>query len=1807
MEGLFNTIKAENPLLMYKVIELIGRENLNSHVTQLIKEFAANEETAHIRLMQGERWIKGIKQVKEQPINELNHLIQNNASYLITGGLGGLGLIFADYLSRKVKANLILVGRRAPKAEDLEKIKALEANGAQVLYISADISKKEDVERVVLKSKERFGRIDGVLQCAGVIRDALIVKKQIEDIQAVLAPKVYGTQNLDEVLKDEKLKFFVVASSLASMLGNIGQCDYCYANSFMDHFAIRRQKLVNAGKRYGKTVSINWPFWKEGGMAIDKESLEWMGKKTGIKALETREGIVAFETSLRFDKPQVLVFNGNEKIIQNIFDQTNKKQIVKSEHKLENVNDIDQKTLRIKTLDYLKEVLAQKTKIAKEKIDVSESFDVYGIDSILVMSLTRTLEEQFGELSKTLFYEYNSLEELVEYFLESKSELLIEKFSVKETKQPEALEEKVSYKRKRFSKTKAERSATLIQDDKEEQDIAIIGISGRYPMADNLDEFWENLKVGKDCITEIPKDRWDYHKYYDKDKNKVGKTYGKWGGFINNIDSFDALFFNIPPIDAEMLDPQTRLFLQTTWEAMEDAGYTRKSLSDKKVGVFVGVMYGMYELFEGNVRGERVPIGSSYATIANRVSYFCDFTGPSMAIDTMCSSSLTALHLGCESIKRGESDLVVVGGVNVTIHPNKYILLSLGKFISTDGRCRSFGEGGDGYVPGEGVGAVLLKPLQKAIEDQDHIYGIIKATAINSGGKTSGFTVPSPNAQAQVITETLEKAHIKPSTVSYIETHGTGTSLGDPIEIKGLTKAFKDDAAQSRQYCAIGSVKSNIGHLESVAGIAALTKVILQMKHKQLVPSIHSATLNPFINFKETPFYVLQQLEPWKEATVEEDGQIKTYPRRAGISSFGAGGSNAHVIIEEYVPSKMQEEKISNKENIYVVSAKNKERLEKYIRLLTEYITTNQDEEYVNDKLIRIVANQLGITEKEIDSHISLSEYGMDIIQLVCIKKQIAETFNVLFKDKEENVDVSISQLAQQISKQLKGVNKTLNAVSVAYTLQVGREAMEERVAVIAESLEEFISKLNAYLNREENIKGLYTANILDYKVRFNEMKQDENYEASLKEMLHNRALDKLAQIWIMGAEVDWRELYDKYPFKISLPTYPFAQERYWAILPENNDVVSTTIHPLIDYNTSNIEGLRFSKTFTGDEPYLRDHIIKGSKILPGVVYLEMIRAALASAFERSLESELCIRNIVWLVPVQVNERHKTIDIELRSTSQDEINFTIYSKDGDSKIIHCKGNIVSTSRSLQGEQEESINMMQSHYQDDSIKGEKLYKFFENSGIQYGESHQVIQEVYYGKDGLLTKLQTQDTDLAGYVMIPGILDGALQATIGLLENKNVLEGKEASKSEKEAEIPFAIGEVKLLKACKAQMWAKIALKDKKINIHLYDEQDNLCVILNDILFRSYQDKQQEHLTSAKMLFVPKWHEKAITSNKVTFKEHIIVLCEAPDEIIAKLEENDYKCINLVSSKSLEGEKYQDYVSELLDVIKQQMKALKHKVLIQLFIEKKAEHVLLEGLSGLLKTVHMENNQVCTQVIEYTKAYDAQSIIKDARDNANDINSEVICYEDHKRLVKELVEVPALENQMMWEDKKVYLITGGVGGLGYIIARDIIKHTKHSKIVLTGRSAFNETIGQKIASLESKFVTYMQVDITHKEAVTNMVQTICNQMGNIDVMIHCAGINRDSLIINKDVEELQKVLAPKVLGVSYLNEATKDLALDYFICFSSMAGMTGNIGQVDYAAANGFMDMFAAIEMSKCCRAHVKVIHYLLTGLIGLRVA
>lgn len=590
--------------------------------------------------------------------------------------------------------------------------------------------------------------------------------------------------------------------------------------------------------------------------------------------------------------------------------------------------------------------------------------------------------------------------------------------------------------------------------------IAVIGLSGRYPQAADLDAFWQNLANGRDCISEIPRERWDWRAYYSADERAPGKMNSKWGAFIEDVDRFAPLFFAISPREAACMDPQERLFLEESWNALEDAGYTRAAMGAGAVGVYVGVMSQEYPLYavEAQAGNGRIGLASGIGTIANRVSYCFDLRGPSMAVDTMCSSSLTAIALACEALRAHSIDAALAGGVNVSIHPNKYLMLAQGGFLSTEGRCGSFGSGAAGYVPGEGVGVAVLKRLEDALRDGDQIYGVIRGIATNHGGRASGYAVPNPRAQYEVIRRAWQQAGVDPGQLSYIEAHGTGTALGDPIEIEGLSRAMREHT-DAQRFCAIGSVKSNIGHLESAAGIAALTKVLLQIRHGVLVPSLHSKVLNPNIDFARSPFVVQREAAAWTRR-YNKIAQ-RAIPRLAGVSSFGAGGSNGHLVVEELVaPADATD---PERAVLIVLSARTADELRGRARRLLEAIR--------------------------------LRGYG----------------------------DTELTR--------------------IAWSLQVGREAMEERLAFGVETSEQLQLRLADWLEGRNagTVRGRVGASASSL------FAQDDDLAAAVAAWVAHRKLGKLAELWVHGGVIDWAQLYSPHPpRRISLPGYPFTRQRCW-------------------------------------------------------------------------------------------------------------------------------------------------------------------------------------------------------------------------------------------------------------------------------------------------------------------------------------------------------------------------------------------------------------------------------------------------------------------------------------------------------------------------------------------------------------------------------------------------------------------------------------------------------------------------------------
>lgn len=506
--------------------------------------------------------------------------------------------------------------------------------------------------------------------------------------------------------------------------------------------------------------------------------------------------------------------------------------------------------------------LSERLDIHPGEIDIREPFGSFGLSSSEAVVLTGDLEEWLGTpVSSTVVWDYPNIDELSR-FLAGERQIPIS------------------------------RETGAAANEIEGNSIAVIGMACRFPQADSPEAYWKLLHDGVDAITEIPKERWNAEDYYSPEPATPGKMISKWGGFIEKPEWFDAPFFGVSPREAEALDPQQRLLLETAWEALENAGIPPSRLAESPTGVFIGICTNDYSRPQSSFPdglNAYYGTGTAVSVAANRLSYFFDWRGPSVAVDTACSSSLVAIHLACQNLIAGECDLALAGGVNLILSPDLNIVFSQARMLSPDGRCRTFDAAANGYVRGEGCGVVVLKKWSQAIAGGDPILAVIRSSAVNQDGRSNGLTAPNGPSQESVIRKALEKAGLRPDRIDYVETHGTGTPLGDPIEVESIKSVLLQGREQDR-ICYIGSVKTNIGHLEAAAGIAGLMKVVLMLQHREIPPHLHFDRLNPHISLDGAPFAIATELRRFNR---------HSEPLRCGVSSFGFGGTNVHVILEE--------------------------------------------------------------------------------------------------------------------------------------------------------------------------------------------------------------------------------------------------------------------------------------------------------------------------------------------------------------------------------------------------------------------------------------------------------------------------------------------------------------------------------------------------------------------------------------------------------------------------------------------------------------------------------------------------------------------------------------------------------------------------------------------------------------------------------------------------------------------------------------------------------------------------------------------
>lgn len=855
-------------------------------LVSVLDELAHTDDSFNAsRHVAGERWQARVREVPWPTAS--GSRFRHQGVYLITGGLGLIGLAVAARLVQQFDAKVVLVGRSPAGDVVRDKLAGLAAP-ANIEYISADIGDSAVVNDLIESVIARHGALHGVMHAAGITRDGLLLNKQLQDFQKVIAVKLNGTRNLDAATADVPLDFFVLFSSVSGLFGNVGQSDYAVANHYLDLFAGGRQRQVAQGHRRGLSLSVNWPLWLEerGSDAPDRVALgRYLQDNYGMQPLTPAAGVdvlMRLIDGVDASTTQIAPFIGDSaKIRRSVaFDGllSHSRQQPGAVTGTETTGESaapEQLKVRLKAL------LSVLTGLLQENIDDHCSFGDLGLNSVMLQQLAQDIEEQFEvPMAPNTLFTYNSVAQLVDYLYERGAQAVAAEVPAVD---PQA------------SPTLATPFSAADTDD---QRIAVIGMDGRLPGGEDVAGFWRGLIANRSAIQAMQ--RWP-----DKDCH---------AGIITNIDHFDARFFGISAREAMLMDPQHRLFLQACYNSLLNAGYAPSSV--KRVGVFAGVQFSDYQTLlqrSGQSFHPFAATGNAHAMLANRVSYLFDFEGPSQSIDTACSSALVAVNRAVMSLQRGECDYALAGAVSLLIDSDMTEAAQSMGVLSPNFRCATFDSEADGYVRAEGVGCLLLKRLVDARRDGDSIHAVIEAAEENHGGRAHSLTAPNPNAQKRLLLAAYTP--LLAARVSYIETHGTGTRLGDPVEIDALKGAWQTLAPRRKDTVLLGSVKTNVGHLEPAAAIASLFKVILAFKHQMLPANLHLRTLNPYIDLEHSPFKVLDRNTPWKG-----------HDRVAGISSFGFGGTNAHVVLSE-PPACAESGPSNHEEHVVVLSARSRDSL----------------------------------------------------------------------------------------------------------------------------------------------------------------------------------------------------------------------------------------------------------------------------------------------------------------------------------------------------------------------------------------------------------------------------------------------------------------------------------------------------------------------------------------------------------------------------------------------------------------------------------------------------------------------------------------------------------------------------------------------------------------------------------------------------------------------------------------------------------------------------------------------------------------
>jgi acyl transferase domain-containing protein/NAD(P)-dependent dehydrogenase (short-subunit alcohol dehydrogenase family)/acyl carrier protein len=925
----------------------------------IVNEFCNDDNQTNrdiVLYRENKRFIEGIREKRISENN--NNILRNEGVYLVTGGLGGIGFETALELSRKARdISLVLIGRsQLPYEAEWDVILQAESEGERALhikrlltlrkyaksvqYVQCDVANEAAVTSLVEEIRHKYGKLNGVIHAAGVGGGVTLDQLSEDRVMSIVKPKIIGTFLLDTLTRGFNPDFFVMYSSNSTVFSSSDLPDYIAGNMYLDAYSSYRKQIVG-----GLSLTINWATWLETGMSVKHN----FTVDTLTRSITTADAMNMLFTAMKGSSASMMIAQLNLKnkiallirkypvvLSPNISASLDK--LASSSDTSSPSNTSSQGNTATSNAGY-----SETEKIiggiccnvlGYEDIDIVKNFFELGADSIMLTLILRELNEVYQDLLNiTDMFSYPTVKALSQY-VASKVD-----YSDQFTDHTpiEDMDNKLS------AELSDEMALSNEDEEYDEDGIAIIGVGLDLPNASDLNSFWEILFNGINVVRDIPDDRAvDITKHLKNQGILDEDLMFRKMGYLDRINQFDYSFFGISPREASIIDPVNRLFMQCSAKAIDDSGYGRAGVKGTRTAIFLGYSASncntysrlLYET-DQTLFNDSLPV-NQVSMAASRVAYVYDLKGPSMVIDTACSSSLVTLHMACEEIRQGRSTMALAGGAFVAHMP-----LDNGSdvgFESQEGITRAFSQDSTGSAVAEGVGVIMLKSLKQAIQDHDDIYAVIRGSGINQDGSSFGIAAPNFQAQSEAIQQAWEQAGVTAEDITYIEAHGTGTQLGDPIEVAGIKNAF-EAFTDRKQVCGIGSIKTNVGHANEAAGMCGVFKLIGILQHKLIPPSLYFKSPNSNIDFVNSPLYVVNQKMNLKEI----NGRYLV-----GISGFGMSGTNAHLVLEDAPNQKQMRHSDKEFPYIFVTSAKSKTSLRQLVRDYRDYVATLKPDQMVD-------------------------------------------------------------------------------------------------------------------------------------------------------------------------------------------------------------------------------------------------------------------------------------------------------------------------------------------------------------------------------------------------------------------------------------------------------------------------------------------------------------------------------------------------------------------------------------------------------------------------------------------------------------------------------------------------------------------------------------------------------------------------------------------------------------------------------------------------------------------------------------------